>query len=174
MGESRLTVVGMGDGRIATDIDASLITYALGSCVAVAVHDPVAKVGAMVHVMLPESSLDPAKASESPYRFADTGLPLLLKNAFGAGADKRRLSVYVAGAAQIVEDSGIFNIGKRNYLAVRKLLWQAGVLIGGEAVGGRESRTVRLEMSSGRFFIRSNGGGERLLEMNHGKISANC
>jgi chemotaxis protein CheD len=141
-----------------------LITYALGSCIAVAIYDPVAKVGGMLHLMLPDSSLSPEKAEEFPHRFADTGIPLLFRNAYRAGADKRRLTVYVAGAAQVMEDNGFFNIGKRNQLAVRKLLWRAGVMVHGETVGGRESRTVRLEMATGRFFVRTAAGSERLLE----------
>jgi chemotaxis protein CheD len=136
---------------------ASLITYALGSCVAVAIHDPVARVGGLLHLMLPDSSLDPAKAAERPFMFADTGIPLLFRQAYAAGAEKRRIVVHLAGGAQVIDDNGVFNIGKRNHLAVRKVLWRAGVLIASEAVGGTESRTVRLDVASGRFFLRSAG-----------------
>jgi chemotaxis protein CheD len=55
----------------------------------------------------------------------------------------------------------VFNIGKRNCLTVKKVLWRAGVMIAAESVGGRESRTVRLEMQSGRFLMRTAGGEEK-------------
>lgn len=157
-------VVGVADCRITNDAQASIVTYALGSCVAVAIHDPVARVGGMLHLMLPESSLDAVKAGRNPYMFADTGIPLLFQQAYAAGADKRRLVVRIAGGAQVMDDSGVFNIGKRNCLTVKKVLWKAGVMISAEALGGRESRTVRLEMESGRFLLRTAGGPEQALE----------
>ena len=107
-----------------------------------------------------ECSIDPAKADSNPYMFADTGIPLLFRRAYGYGAEKRRITVRLAGGAQVMDASGIFNIGKRNYLAVRKILWKAGVLVHGEAVGGNNSRTVRLEVGSGRFWMRGPGGKE--------------
>ena len=62
-----------------------------------------------------------------------------------------------------MDEGGIFNIGKRNYLSTRKILWKAGVLIQAEAVGGTLSRTVRLEVGTGRFLLRSPGEGEQEL-----------
>jgi chemotaxis protein CheD len=160
----RQVVVGVADCRITNDAAASIVTYALGSCIAVAIHDPVAQVGGMLHLMLPESSLDAAKADKNPYMFADTGIPLLFRQAYAAGADKKRLVVRVAGGAQLMDDGGVFNIGKRNSLTVRKLLWRAGVMIAAEATGGCESRTVRLEMESGRFLMRTAAGVEQDLD----------
>ena len=154
-------VVGVADCRITQDAAASIVTYALGSCIAVAIHDPVARVGGMLHLMLPESSLDTTKAERNPYMFADTGIPMLFRQAYAAGADKKRLVVRIAGGAQVMDDAGVFNIGKRNCLTVKKVLWRAGVMIAAESVGGRESRTVRLEMESGRFMMRTAGGAEQ-------------
>jgi chemotaxis protein CheD len=156
----RQVVVGVADCRVTRDTASSIITYALGSCIAVTIHDPVAQVGGMLHLMLPESSLDPVKAEKNPYMFADTGIPLLFRQAYGEGADKKRLVVRVAGGAQVMDSAGVFNIGKRNCLAVRKVLWRAGVMIKTEVVGGNDSRTVRLEMESGRFLMRTAGGAE--------------
>lgn len=160
----RQVVVGIADCRVTRDTASSIVTYALGSCVAVTIHDPVARVGGMLHLMLPESSLDPARAQENPYMFADTGIPLLFHKAYGEGAEKKRLVVRVAGGAQVMDEAGVFNIGKRNCLAVKKVLWRAGVMISTEAVGGRDSRTVRLEVESGRFLMRTAGGMEQDLD----------
>ncbi|HXJ42968.1 MAG TPA: chemotaxis protein CheD, partial [Bryobacteraceae bacterium] len=113
-GPRRHLVVGVADCCVTSDISASIVTYALGSCIAVTIHDPVARVGGMLHLMLPESSLDATKAGRNPYMFADTGIPLLFKKAYGAGAEKKRLVVRLAGGAQVMDDAGVFNIGKRN------------------------------------------------------------
>jgi chemotaxis protein CheD len=146
--------------------DAILATYALGSCIAVAIHDPVAAVGGLLHYMLPESSLNPDKASQNPFMFADTGIPRLFHAAYELGAEKRRLVVRAAGGAQVMDENGVFNIGKRNHLALRKILWKAGVMIHGEEVGGTSSRTVRLEVANGRFWIRGPGMADREMPAN--------
>jgi len=152
-----IVTVGIADCRISRTPEDVLITYALGSCVAVAIYDPVAHVGGLLHYMLPESAIDPAKARTQPYMFADTGIPLLFRSSYEQGADKKRLVVAIAGGAQVMDEAGIFNIGKRNALALRKILWKAGVLIDGESIGGSVSRTVRLEMGTGRVWLRTEG-----------------
>jgi len=157
-------VVGMADCQVSRSREDVLVTYALGSCIAVAIHDPVAGVGGMLHYMLPESSISPAKAGENPYMFADTGIPRLFRQAYECGAEKRRLVVRIAGGAQVMDKEGVFNIGKRNYLALKKILWKAGVLLQAEDVGGNVSRTVRLEVGSGRFWLRGTGLEEQELK----------
>jgi chemotaxis protein CheD len=153
-------IVGVGDCKVTGDPAAELVTYALGSCIAVSVWDPVSKASGLLHFMLPESSVDPGGGSDRPFRYADTGTPLLFRRTYEAGGEKRRLVVRIAGGAAVVDDGGVFSIGKRNYAALKKLLWKAGVLIHGEAVGGTVSRTVRLEAGSGRFLVREAGGTE--------------
>jgi chemotaxis protein CheD len=157
---SRL-VVGVGDCRISSDPDTVLVTYALGSCIALAIHDPVAKVGGLLHFMLPESILDPDKAQRNPFIFADTGIPLLFQGAYELGGQKRRLVVAAAGGAQMMDAQGVFNVGKRNCLALRKTLWRAGVVVHAEDLGGLASRTVRLEVASGRVSLRAAGEREQ-------------
>jgi chemotaxis protein CheD len=157
----RSLIVGIADCQVSADPDGVLVTYALGSCIAVAIYDPATKVAGMLHYMLPESSIDGAKARERPFMFADTGIPLLFRRAYDLGADKKRLLVRVAGGAQVMNDSGVFDIGRRNYTALRKILWKAGVLIHGEEVGGNMSRTIRLEVSSGTMWLRGGASPER-------------
>lgn len=60
-----------------------------------------------------------------------------------------------------MDENGVFNIGKRNHLALRKILWKAGVIVHAEDVGGSTSRTVRLEVATGRFFVRGPGMPDR-------------
>jgi chemotaxis protein CheD len=162
-------VVGVGDCRVSADPGAEIVTYALGSCIAVAIWDPVAKVGGLLHFMLPDSSIDRISGGrDNPYRYADTGTPMLFRTAYQQGAEKRRLLVRLAGGAAVVDDDGVFNIGKRNYAALRKILWKAGVMVHGEDVGGSNSRSVRLEVGTGKFFIRGPREGEKELSARAG------
>ena len=135
-----------------------LVTYALGSCIAVALYDPIAKVGGLLHYMLPDSALDANKAQQNPYMFADTGIPRLIAAVKSKGAQAPRMVVRLAGGAQVLDSQGTFQIGKRNYLAAKRILWKAGVLIAAEAVGGEVSRTTRLEIATGRMWIREGAG----------------
>jgi len=148
-------VVDIADLAVSKDPNATLITYSLGSCIGVAIWDPVARVGGMLHYMLPDSTLSPDKAASSPAMFADTGIPKLFRTAYELGATKQRLVVKIAGGAQLLDDHGTFNIGKRNYLALRKIFWKNGVMIAAEDVGGAISRTLRLHVGTGVVSIKS-------------------
>ncbi len=152
-------VVGIADCRVGDMPGQVLATYALGSCIGVAVHDPAAGVGGLLHFMLPDSTIDSARGRQNPYMFADTGIPLLLQTLYGKGAIKRRLVVQAVGGAQMMDPKNVFEIGKRNYQALRRILWKAGILLQGEAIGGMQSRTVRLEIGTGRVWLQE--GGER-------------
>ena len=144
-------VVGMADCRVGDASSQVLATYALGSCIGLAIHDPKAAVGGLLHFMLPDSAIDPARGRENPWMFADTGIPRLLAEVCARGAVKRRLVVRAVGGASMMDPENVFDIGRRNYQAMRKILWKAGVLIHAEAVGGARSRTVRLEVGSGKL-----------------------
>lgn len=150
-------VVGMADCRIGDSPAQVLATYALGSCIGLAVHDAAAGVGGLLHFMLPDSAIDRDRSRQNPWMFADTGIPMMLDRLCARGASKRRLTVRAAGGASMMDQENIFDIGRRNYLAMRKILWKAGVMVHGEAVGGVRSRTVRLEIGSGKFLIQEGG-----------------
>jgi chemotaxis protein CheD len=147
----------MADCRIGDAPGQVLATYALGSCIGLAVHDAKAGVGGLLHFMLPDSGIDHERGRENPWMFADTGIPMLLDRLCARGASKRRLTVRAAGGASMMDQENVFDIGRRNYLAMRKILWKAGVMVHGEAVGGIRSRTVRLEIGSGKFLIQEGG-----------------
>ena len=156
-----LQVVGIGDCKVSNDPEDILVTHALGSCIAVMIHDPVARVSGLLHYMLPESSLDPAKAKLKPFMFADTGIPELFHWTYALGGVKSRLVVMAAGGAQMLDPNGTFNIGKKNQLAMRKIFWKAGVLVRKEEIGGVDSRTVRIEVATGKVMLRTSGSVEQ-------------
>ncbi len=153
----KLLVVDMGDLQVTDDPEAQLITYALGSCIAVIVHDPVHKRGGMLHYMLPLSQINATKARERPGMFADLGIPLLFERLYRLGCRRQDLVVKVAGGGQINDASGVFEIGKRNHTMLRKMFWKAGMPIAAEDCGGSRSRTARLVVATGQVTIRSMG-----------------
>ncbi len=140
---------------VTADRQSCLVTYSLGSCIGLAIYDPVAKVGGLLHYMLPDSTIDQNKAKNKPAMFADTGIPRLFKGAYELGLDKKRARIAVVGGAQILDKSGRFNIGKRNYTALRNMFWKNNVLIDAEDVGGTVSRTVFLDIGTGKVWIRN-------------------
>lgn len=158
-----LVVVGMADLGVSARADERLITYALGSCLGIALHDPVAGVGGLLHVMLPDSKIDAEKARANPYMFVDTGVPLLFRRCYELGARKERCIVKVAGGAfaGTAGQEDRFQIGKRNFIALRQLLWKNGVMLQANETGGLgASRTMWLDVGSGAVGLKVNGGAE--------------
>lgn len=155
-------VVDIADFAVSKDQEVILATYALGSCIAVILHDATVHAAGMIHYMLPLSTTNPEKAKTRPAMFADTGVPLLFHAMYDLGCKKENLVVKVAGGGQLYDDQGLFEIGKRNYTVLRRMLWKTNVLVAAEDVGGAKSRTVSLEVASGRCFIKS-GAGEQAL-----------
>jgi chemotaxis protein CheD len=150
-------VVEIADLKVSSNPGAVLVTYALGSCIAVMVYDPVMKAGGMIHYMLPLSEVSPEKAVERPAMFADTGIPMLFHSMYALGCKKQDLIVKAAGGGSLYDDHGHFAIGQRNYTILRKMFWKAGVMISAEDVGGTKSRTARLFIDSGRCTITATG-----------------
>jgi chemotaxis protein CheD len=151
-------IIGIADMKISSRAEDVLITYALGSCLGIAIYDSVAKVGGLLHVMLPVSTVNLSKAAENPLMFVDTGVPELFKACYRAGARKERLVVKVAGGAALQNrgDNDQFQIGKRNFLMLRKLLWKNNVLIASCDVGEGLSRTMSLDISNGEVLLKIN------------------
>ena len=150
-------VVGISDMKVSKAPDSVLITYSLGSCIGIAIYDPIVRVGGLLHFMLPESSLDGDKAKRNPSMFADTGIPYLFKGAYDLGAQKERMRVVVVGGSQILDQQGYFNIGKRNHMAVRKIFRENQVMIHYEDIGGNGNRTIKLDVANGIIWIKRSG-----------------
>ena len=153
----RRVVVDIADFVVSKDLDVTLTTYALGSCIAVILHDAVIPAAGMIHYMLPMSETSPEKAKDRPAMFADTGIPLLFHTMYELGCKKTDLIVKAAGGGALYDDHGHFAIGQRNYTILRKMFWKAGVMIAAEDIGGAKSRTARLFVATGRCTINSVG-----------------
>ena len=149
--------VGVGEIGVARQPGEVLKTMALGSCVAVVLLDATRRIIGMDHVALPDSSISPERARERPGYFADTGIPALLAAMAKAGARRDSLIVKLMGGAAVLDPNSTFNIGKRNALAIKKILWSHRMGAIAEDLGGTISRTVMVDVDTGRVVLSSPG-----------------
>lgn len=152
-----MKVIGIGDYGATSDPAEVIRTFGLGSCVAVVCTDPAQHIAGMIHVALPDSSMSPERRLEKPGYFADSGLPAFFESLrkVGWSQGSSRLTVKLAGGAAILDPNGTFNIGKRNVLAIKKILWSMGLGAMAEDVGGNHSRTVTVSAETGAVVITS-------------------
>ncbi|MBU5472902.1 chemotaxis protein CheD [Roseburia sp. MSJ-14] len=149
--------VGMADLNICKSPD-MITTLGLGSCIGIALYDPVTKIGGLAHIMLPDSTQ--MRNNTNIAKFADTGIEELVKRMVAAGASKSRLVAKIAGGAKMFEVSGlsaIGNVGERNALASKAKLKQMGIPLKAEDTGLNYGRTVELYTETGEFRIKSVG-----------------
>ena len=158
---ARRLVVGIGEAAVSDRPGDVIITHALGSCIAVCIWDPVARVGGMLHFLLPDSRINPQRSAQQPAAFADTGIPLLFQAAYALGFQKARALVHIVGGAETAEEtaSAPLNVGRRNVVSAKNLLWRNGVLIRNEMTGGSVPRTVTLSLETGRIRISAGRDG---------------
>lgn len=154
--------VGIADMKI-TRQEGILITYALGSCIGVSFYDPMIKLGALLHIMLPEKS---GAKDGNVYKFADTGIHETLRKLSAFGATKSRMVCKIAGGAKMFEmkgGGGLGNIGERNAQNVKRILMSEGLRVYSEDVGANYARTMLLDVATGQVYIRSAGRPEKML-----------
>ncbi len=148
----------MSDAKASNDPADLLATYSLGSCIGVCLYDSATHTGGLLHYLLPDSSVNPQRAEENPFTYADTGMKTLLEKLISIGIKKNQISVKIAGGAKRLKVTAKeFDIGKRNYLAIRKILWKNGMFIDAEDIGGFAPRNVYMNIADGAVTIRSNG-----------------
>lgn len=155
--------VGLGEVKVSRQKDDTLVALGLGSCIAICAYDPGSGVAGIAHVVLPEST---GQAAGEPGKFADTAVPALLRRMRELGADAGRITVALAGGAQLFSFGGAaprMDVGARNACAVEDTLKAHGVRVLARDVGGKTGRTVRMAPDTGMVYVRTIGEGEREL-----------
>ena len=147
--------VGIGEWAVSSEGGDLLKTYALGSCVAVLIFDTKLQIAGMIHIALPDSKVDLERARSLPGYFADTGLPVMIEEMKKRGAIRGSVWVKLAGGASVMDPAGFFDIGKRNILAAKRILWGSSLGPVAEDTGGTISRTVSLSVSDGETTLSS-------------------
>lgn len=162
-------VLGLGEWRVTSDPDETLVCLGLGSCVALCLHDRVAKIGGMAHMVLPDSTA--GRPGNSPAKFVDLAVPALIDRVIAAGAKRSRLNVALAGGASMLAGSALAQqilVGERNIQAAREALTSRRFQAHGEDTGGSRGRTVRLHIGSGTVTVAHAGDQERVLQAGAG------
>ena len=149
----------MGASRTGGDV---IRTLGLGSCVAIVFLDPAAKVVGMVHVALPDSAVSPERVKTRPGYFADSAMPAFIETMKrnGSTGNVRNYIIKLVGGARIMDPNNTFNVGNRNVLAIKKILWQHGAGPVAEDVGGQISRSVAVDVDTGTVKITSPARGD--------------
>ena len=153
-------VVGIAEMKMASR-EGMLITYALGSCIGICLYDPVLRLAALVHVMLP---LNMETGRKSPLKYADTGIRETLRQMEARGAKRNRVTAKIAGGARMFDVPGngsLGNIGQRNIESVHMPLKKEGVRLLKEDVGGSVARTLLFDAATGQACVRSKSEAKR-------------
>lgn len=156
--------VGMADLNICVSPD-GITTLGLGSCVGIAVRDPVTKIGGLAHIMLPDSKT--IRNNSNIPKFADTGIEELVRRVVAKGANRGRLVAKIAGGAQMFSFQGgnseAVRVGERNVEASKKKLAELKIPILAEDTGKNYGRTVIFYPETGDFIIRAVGKPEKTI-----------
>lgn len=157
---SNIVKVGMADLNVCVSPD-GITTLGLGSCVGIALRDPVTKIGGLAHIMLPDSTT--IRNNTNIPKFADTGIEELVKQVVAKGANRTRLVAKIAGGAQMFafqSKNEMVRVGERNVEATKKKLAQLKIPILAEDTGKNYGRTVIFYPETGDFIIRAVGKAE--------------
>ncbi|HLO02949.1 MAG TPA: chemotaxis protein CheD [Symbiobacteriaceae bacterium] len=157
--------VGLGELKGSRDPEAQLVCYGLGSCIGLALWDLRSRVGAMAHIVLPDSALSRGPVVQ-PAKWADTALPAALELMAGMGASRTTTVARIAGGARMLNVVGAgsrLDIGARNIEAVREVLRRHDMRLTAEDVAGTWGRTLTLHVGTGRLVVSTAGRGEQEL-----------
>lgn len=153
-------IVGLGALYASKTPGVIIKSVGLGSCVGVVAIAPKHRAVGLWHVVLPSCKVDRDKAKTIPGYFADSGISVFINEFRKLGVTSNKdLIIKLAGGASVMDANATFDIGKRNILASRKALWKNHMAAIAEDVGGNYSRTVWVEVDTGRVYIESPGRG---------------
>ena len=154
---SEIIKVGMADLNVCVAPN-GITTLGLGSCVGIALRDPVTKIGGLAHIMLPDSTS--IRNNTNIPKFADTGIEELVKQVVAKGASRARLVAKIAGGAQMFsanKQSPLLRVGENNVAAVKKKLSELNIRLLAEDTGADYGRTVVFYPETGEYLIRAIG-----------------
>ena len=155
---SSMIAVNYSEMKISSNPVETLVAFSIGSGIGMTIHDPVGGIGGVLNFILPDSTnANGTNPDKTPFMFADTGIRAFFRALFDTGAKAENLKIVIAGGAHIMDQTGVFNIGQKNLEALKNRLENYDVKIHHEAVGGTKSRTISLEIGTGRSVIKTLG-----------------
>ncbi len=156
-------LVKLADFAVSNNPDDQLVVYGLGSTAAVILYDDGARAGGIVHFMLPNAASESRRATEYPAMFADVAIPLLVESCTGQGARRESLTARLAGGSILMGHGISRSISEGNIAAAKKILADLAIPLTAEDTGGNHNRAIRLEIATGKIFLKGpNGSWEEL------------
>jgi chemotaxis protein CheD len=154
-------LVGLGELKVTRSPSVVFSCLGIGSCIAICVFDQYYKVGGMAHIVLPHCD---GRVGDNLGKYADTSVPLLVDEVIKQGGSRARLTIKIAGGAQMSLAPGLkntFKTGERNLEEVRAAVERQGLTIAGAETGGNKGRTVKMYVDTCRVTVKSAGEDER-------------
>jgi chemotaxis protein CheD len=153
-------IITVGVAQIRYSSSPSVLRTILGSCVGICIYDRVKKIGGMAHVLLPTSQ----KVNINPEKYADTAIPLLVRELLKEGARKENMSAKITGGASMFKfgsNIALGQIGDRNVEQTKVELQKLGIPILVEDVGGSLGRVIDFHLNDGHMKVKA-GGQEKM------------
>jgi len=153
--------VGMAEMHVGKP-PATLLTT-VGSCIALCLYDRSKKIGGMAHIVLPSSERFGKKTS--PFKFADSAVPALMKEMISRGAARTFVVAKIAGGANMFPliSKSVLNIGQENIATVKETLKEAGIKLAGEDIGGTKGRKIVFDISTGGLKVEKLNGEVKII-----------
>ena len=148
-----MITVGISDFAVSKAPDI-IATFALGSCVGICLFDNTLSVGGLAHIMLPSIKEAP-NGQDNMKKFADTCIPLLIRDLERQGANIRNITAKIIRGAQMFAGVSSFNIGERNVKAVKQVLDSYRINVVAEQTGDKIGRTVFFNICTGMAEVKS-------------------
>jgi len=150
-------VVSVSNFLVSDSPAVSLVTFSLGSCLGLTAFDPQARIGGLIHCLLPKGNPGSQKFQANPAMYVNIGVATMLRQLMKMGADKDRLVLKAAGCARLLNVTDNLDMGAKNYQALLEILKILGLSLAGQHLGGSIPRAMCLRMDSGKVSVTSSG-----------------
>ena len=159
--EEKIIEVDLADLKIA-QVSVRLVTRGLGSCLGITIYDPIKKIGAMAHAMLPD--IDKARIKSNPARFVNSVIKKAVEELEKLGSSRVHLVAKLFGGAHMfafIASDSILNVGQKNIEAAEATLKKLGIKVAAQEIGGAFGRTIELNLENGKVLVRTISLGEK-------------
>jgi chemotaxis protein CheD len=139
----RTSYIVQGEYRVSRD-PAEVLSTVLGSCVAVCMWDPSARVGGMNHFLLPAA---PGQGDAKMLRYGAHAMEVLINEVLKLGARRKALQAKMFGGANVTDALG--PIGKANATFALSYLGDEGIPCIAKSLGGTQARRIMFRPATG-------------------------
>ena len=149
-------IVGVSSYYVARN-PSTLSCLGLGSCLAIALHDPVRHIGGLSHAMLP--NYNEGKDKKNPSKYVDTSIYIMVDEIVSLGGKRSSLKAKIVGGAQMFTfiSPDTMDIGKRNIQVAKETFKKERIPLIAKEIGGRRGRTIHFDLKTGKIEVKVQG-----------------